>query len=88
MLQPKMDEDSRRFDIVDVRKRLGLTQEQMASSLNVTTRTLQNWEKNIGTSQLKRKTGDLRELLALMDDYVVASQEKEWLETPREAESG
>jgi DNA-binding transcriptional regulator YiaG len=80
--QLETDEDSRNFDIADVRKRLGLTQEQMASSLNVTTRTLQNWEKNVGTSQMKRKTRDLRELLELMDDYVVASEEKSWLETP------
>jgi DNA-binding transcriptional regulator YiaG len=81
----EIDEDSESFDISEVRKRLGLTQEQMASSLNVTTRTLQNWEKNVGTSQMKRKTRDLRELLELMDDYVVASEEKEWLETPLEA---
>jgi len=78
----EIDEDSTDFDIADVRKRLGLTQEQMASSLNVTTRTLQNWEKNVGTSQMKRKTRDLCELLEAMDDYVVASEEKSWLETP------
>jgi DNA-binding XRE family transcriptional regulator len=78
----EIDKGSKDFDIADVRKRLGLTQEQMASSLNVTTRTLQNWEKNVGTSQMKRKTRDLRELLELMDDYVVASEEKSWLETP------
>jgi DNA-binding XRE family transcriptional regulator len=79
--QLDIDEDSS-FDIAEVRKRLGLTQEKMASSLNVTTRTLQNWEKNVGTSQMVRKTRDLRELLELMDDYVVASEEKGWLETP------
>src|ERR1700758_5786686 len=76
------DEVRESFDISEVRKRLGLTQEQMAASLNVTTRTLQNWEKNVGTSQMIRKTRDLRELLELMDDYVVASAEKQWLETP------
>jgi DNA-binding transcriptional regulator YiaG len=80
--QIEIDEDSHSFDIVKVRKRLGVTQDQMASSLNVTTRTLQNWEKKVGTSQMKRKTRDLRELLGLMDDYVVASKEKEWLDTP------
>lgn len=80
-----IDEDSIGFDITEVRKRLGLTQDQMAFSLNVTTRTLQNWEKNVGTSQMKRKTRDLRELLELMDDYVVASEEKGWLVTPLEA---
>jgi len=62
------DEHSESIDISEIRKRLGLTQEQMSSSLNVTTRTLQNWEKKIGTSQLKRKTRDLRELLELMED--------------------
>jgi DNA-binding XRE family transcriptional regulator len=81
----ELDEGSETFEISEVRKRLGLTQEQLASSLNVTTRTLQNWEKNVGTSQMKRKTRDLRELLDLMDDYVVASEEKGWLETPLDA---
>ena len=67
------------LDVAATRKRLGLTQEQMAHALNVTTRTLQNWEKNLGTSQLLRKTRDLREVLELMDDYVVSSKEAEWL---------
>lgn len=69
-------------DLVDVRNRLGLTQEEMASALNVTTRTLQNWERNIGTSQMERRTRDLWELIGLMDDYVVARKEKNWLNTP------
>jgi len=72
-------------DLLDARKRLALTQEQMASALNVTTRTLQNWERNIGTSQMERKTRDLWELLELMDDYVVARDEKAWLSTPNSA---
>lgn len=71
--------------LLDARKRLGLTQEQMASALNVTTRTLQNWEQNIGTSQMERKTKDLWELLELMDDYVVAREEKGWLSAPSSA---
>jgi transcriptional regulator with XRE-family HTH domain len=71
-----------RFDIGAARKRLGLTQEQMANALNVTTRTLQNWESGLGTSQMPKKTQDLRELLGLMDDYVLAPKEREWLGTP------
>lgn len=72
-------------DLADARKRLGLTQEQMASALNVTARTLQNWERNIGTSQMERRTRDLWELLELLDDYVVAREEKNWLNTPNPA---
>lgn len=72
-------------DLLEARKRLGLTQEQMASALNMTTRTLQNWERNIGTSQMERKTRDLWELLELMDDYVVAREEKSWLGIPNPA---
>jgi DNA-binding XRE family transcriptional regulator len=67
--------------LADARARLGLTQDQMASALNVTTRTLQNWERDIGTSQMGRKTRDLWELLDLMDDYVVAKEEADWLST-------
>jgi DNA-binding transcriptional regulator YiaG len=72
-------------DLLEARTRLGLTQEEMASALNITARTLQNWERNIGTSQMRRKTRDLWELLELMDDYVVAREEKNWLKTPRPA---
>ena len=71
--------------LLETRKRLGLTQQQMASALNVTTRTLQNWERDIGTSQMERKTRDFWELLGLMDDYVVAREEKTWLITPNAA---
>lgn len=73
------------FDILAARRRLGLSQKQMAKSLNVTTRTLQNWEAGKGTGQMEKKTKDLRDLLSRMDDYVVASREKEWLGWPLEA---
>src|SRR5260370_35643071 len=69
------------LDIAAAGKRLGLTQQQMAHALNITTRTPQNWEKKVGTSQLLRKTRDLRELLSLMDDYVVPTEEQDWLNT-------
>jgi len=67
------------FDLVAARRRLGLSQMQLANALKVTVRTLQNWEAGKGTSLMKKKTGDLRDLLSRMDDYVVAPKEKEWL---------
>ncbi len=60
----------------------------MASALNVTVRTLQNWEVGKGTSLMAKKTGDLCDLLSKMDDYVIAPQEKEWLASPLEAFGG
>jgi transcriptional regulator with XRE-family HTH domain len=76
------------FQLLDARQRLGLSQEQLASALNVTTRTLQNWEAGKGISQMSKKTRDLRELLSRMDDYVLAPEEKTWLSSPLEAFAG
>src|SRR5579863_7845452 len=85
--RPKGDEKST-FELLHARQRLELSQEQLANALNVTARTLQNWEAGKGTSQMYKKTRDLRELLSRMDDYVVAPKEREWLSSPLEAFAG
>ncbi len=72
----------------DARQRLGLSQERLANALNVTARTLQNWEAGKGIGQMHKKTRDLHELLSRMDDYVVAPEEKQWLSSPLEAFAG
>jgi transcriptional regulator with XRE-family HTH domain len=76
------------FALFEARQRLGLSQGQLARAMNVTARTLQNWEAGKGTSQMAKRTRDLRELLSRMDDYVVAPTEKEWLSFPLEAFAG
>jgi transcriptional regulator with XRE-family HTH domain len=81
----RADNTGERFDILAACKRLGLTKEQMANALNVTTGTIQNWESGLGTSQMRKKTQALRELLGLMDEYVLAPTEREWLDTPLSA---
>ncbi len=81
-------DESNDFALFEARQRLGLSQGQLAKALNVTARTLQNWEAGKGTSQMAKRIGDLRELLSRMDDYVVAPMEKEWLSSPLEAFAG
>jgi len=85
----RQDRDTRNvFALFEVRLRLGLSQGQLAKALNVTGRTLQNWEAGKGTSQIAKRTRDLRELLSRMDDYVAAPTEKEWMSSPLEAFAG
>lgn len=74
--------------LLETRERLGLSQVQMASALNVAVRTLQNWEAGKGTGQMSKKMRDLRDLLSRMDDYVIAPKEKEWLRSPLAAFGG
>lgn len=88
LANPHKTKESAAFDLAEARARLGLNQEELAHGLNVTTRTVQNWEAEKATSQMMKKTRDLRELLALMDDYVAAPKEKSWLSTPLEAFGG
>ncbi|MDR5729394.1 MAG: helix-turn-helix domain-containing protein [Terriglobia bacterium] len=76
------------FALFEARQRLGLSQAQLARALNVTARTLQNWEAGKGTSQMAKRTRDLRELLSRMNDYVVAPTEKEWLSSSLGAFAG
>jgi DNA-binding transcriptional regulator YiaG len=56
-------DDETSLDALDARQRLGLSREQLANALNVTAPTVQNWEAGRGTSQMNKKTRDLREFL-------------------------
>ena len=76
------------FEIEQARRRLGLTQKQLAAGLNVTIQMLRNWDNGQDTKRMSSKTGDLRELLSRMDDYVAALNQKEWLSSPLEAFGG
>lgn len=70
------------LDITAARSRLGLTQKEFAAALGIATRTLQNWESGVSLSQMGKKVRDLSELLAMMDEFVLAPKEAEWLKTP------
>jgi transcriptional regulator with XRE-family HTH domain len=74
-----------KFDIVGARNRLGLTQTELAATLGIATRTLQNWESGVGLSQMAKKVRDLSDLLGMMDEFVMAPKEAQWLKTPLEA---
>jgi transcriptional regulator with XRE-family HTH domain len=80
---PQMaDATKANFDIVEARTRLGLTQKEMAVTLGIATRTLQNWESGVGLSQMAKKVRDLSDLLGMLDEFVMAPKEGQWLNTP------
>jgi DNA-binding XRE family transcriptional regulator len=75
-------------ELLRVRKKLDVTQEQLARAIHVNSRTIQNWERNVATSQAERKTRDLRELMALLEDYVLPGKEPVWMRTNLDALGG
>jgi DNA-binding XRE family transcriptional regulator len=79
---------SRASDLARARKTLELRQEQLARVLQVTPRTIQNWERNVAIGEGERKMRDLRELLALLGNYVRPGKESAWLRTKLEAFGG
>lgn len=70
------------FDITRACKRLGLSQKEMALALNVSEQTIRIWEHDFEACQMSEKTLELVELLNLMDEYVVATEETIWLNSP------
>jgi DNA-binding XRE family transcriptional regulator len=70
------------FDVTRARKRFGLSQKEMALALNVSKQTIRIWEHDFEASQMSKKTLELIELLKLMDEYVVATEETIWLNIP------
>lgn len=76
------------FDLEIAGQRLGLTQEQVASALNLSAQTTRHWDSETEIYQTNKSTRDLCELLSRMDEYVVASKEKDWLSSPLKALGG
>jgi transcriptional regulator with XRE-family HTH domain len=74
-------------DLARARKTLELSQEQLARALQVTPRTIQNWERR-ATGDMERKTRDLGELLKLIGEYVRPGKESAWLRTKLDAFGG
>ena len=73
-----------KFDLEKARQGFGLTQRQLARTLNLSAQTLQHLEPESGTNETNRRIRDLREFLLRMDEYVVVSQENRWLSSSLE----
>jgi DNA-binding XRE family transcriptional regulator len=66
-----------------LREELHLIQVDLAAALDVTTRTIQNWEKQGRTSE--RRLRDLKELYELASEYIGAHQVATWMDSPNDA---
>lgn len=69
--------------LAGLRQELDLTQLDVANALDVTTRTVQNWEKR-GTGT-ERQIRDFRELYELASKYIGPHQIAVWMDSPNDA---
>jgi DNA-binding transcriptional regulator YiaG len=75
-------QDSTDVSIAKLREDLGLTQVDVASALDVTARTVQNWESRGRASE--RKYRDLKQLHTLIQRNVENADIDKWMDTPNE----
>jgi DNA-binding XRE family transcriptional regulator len=69
--------------LAGLRQELDLTQLDLASALDVTTRTVQNWEKHGNRSE--RRMRDFRELYEIVFKYIGPHQIAAWMDSPNDA---
>jgi transcriptional regulator with XRE-family HTH domain len=69
--------------LAGLREELVLTQVDLASALDVTTRTVQNWEKHGSGSE--RALRDFRELHDLLSKYIGVHEIAVWMDSPNDA---
>jgi len=72
-----------RDTLAALREDLDLTQVDLAAALDVTPRTVQNWEKH-GRGP-ERRYRDLKELQGLLSKYIESGQVVSWMDSPNEA---
>jgi transcriptional regulator with XRE-family HTH domain len=75
--------ENKNESLTALREDLDLTQVDVAAALDVTPRTVQNWESRGRASQ--RKYRDLKELQGLVRRYVQADEVGKWMDTPNDA---
>jgi DNA-binding transcriptional regulator YiaG len=69
--------------VAQLRRHLDLTQVDVANSLGVTPRTVQNWERRRAIAS--RRFRDLKELCDLVTKYIEGNQVSAWMDSPNEA---
>jgi DNA-binding transcriptional regulator YiaG len=67
-----------------LRERFGLTQTELAHSIGVSLRTVQNWEK-AGAASKPRQLRDLEELWGILEESMKSSDIPEWLRSANDA---